>query len=175
MHGEEHNRPDMITILGQLADAALLEAFVTDIVVRTYDGSENEALAANVGLLGARRAGELFSNLARVHVPSRRGECVDLLSRLVHEQGQVPDSTWLSGLRNVAAAIIEALQNGRNAPLRLIWVTGRGAHTISGEPLRRMRRWWSRFSTALRPSMRRTCAAPRVTLLPPPTPLTRPA
>ena len=93
----------------QLADAALLEAFVNDIVVRTYDGSENEALAANAALLGARRAGELFSNLARAHVPSRRGECVDLFSRLVHEQDQLTDSTWLSGLRNVAAAIIEAL------------------------------------------------------------------
>ena len=76
---------------------------------RTYDGSENEALAANAALLGARRAGELFSNLARAHVPSRRGECVDLLSRLVHEHDQAPDSAWLIGLRNIAAAIIEAL------------------------------------------------------------------
>ena len=48
---------DMVTVLGQLADTALLEAFVSDIVVRTYDGSENEALAANAALLGARRAG----------------------------------------------------------------------------------------------------------------------
>jgi hypothetical protein len=37
----------MVTVLGQLADAARLEAFVNDIVVRTYDGSENEAPAAN--------------------------------------------------------------------------------------------------------------------------------
>src|SRR4029453_12958736 len=34
---EEPSRPDMITILGQLGDAALLEAFVNDIVARTYD------------------------------------------------------------------------------------------------------------------------------------------
>jgi hypothetical protein len=60
-------------------------------------------------LLGARRAGELFCNLARAYLPARRGECMDLFSRLVHEQDQPPDSAWLSGLRNIAEAIIEAL------------------------------------------------------------------
>ncbi len=107
MNGKEPSRSDMVTVLGRLADAPLLEAFVNDIVVRTYDGSENEALAANAALLGARKAGELFSNLARAHVPSRRGECVDLLSRLVHQQA---DLAWLSQWRKIAAAIIEALQ-----------------------------------------------------------------
>jgi len=109
MDGEEPSRPDMVTVLGQLGDAALLEAFVNDIVVRTYDGRENEALAANAALLSPRRAGELFANLARAHVPSHRGECVDLLSRLVQEQDRAPDSAWPSGLRKLAAAIIEAL------------------------------------------------------------------
>lgn len=109
MDGEEPSRPNMVTVLGQLADAALLEAFVTDIVARTYDGSENEALAANAALLGPRRAVELLTNLARAHVPSHRGDCVDLLSRLVHEQDRALDSAWLRGLRKLAAAIIEAL------------------------------------------------------------------
>jgi len=89
MDGEEPSRPDMVTVLGQLEDAALLEAFVNDIVARTYDGSENEALAANAALLGPRRAVELFSNLARAHVPSHRGQCVDLLSRLVQRRTAV--------------------------------------------------------------------------------------
>jgi hypothetical protein len=114
MEVEEPSRPDMVMILGQLADAALLEAFVNDIVARTYDGSENDALAANAALLGARRAGKLFSNLVRAHAPSRRRECVDLLSRLVHEQDHALDSAWLSGLRNIAAAIIEALPKRQN-------------------------------------------------------------
>jgi hypothetical protein len=109
MHEEKPSRGDMVAVLGQLADAALLETFVNDIVMRTYDGSENEALAANAALLGARKMGELFSNLARAHVPVRRGACVDLFSRLVREQDQAPDPARLSGLRNIAAAIIEAL------------------------------------------------------------------
>lgn len=109
MRGEEPSRLDMVTVLGQLADTALLETFVGDIVMRTYDGSENEALAANAALLGARRAGELFSNLAGAHVPSRREECVDLLSRLIHERGGAPSAAWQSGLRAFAAAVIEAL------------------------------------------------------------------
>jgi hypothetical protein len=109
MRGEEPSRSDMVTVLGRLADAPLLEAFVNDIVVRTYDGSENEALATNAAWLGARRAGKLFSNLARAHMPLRREECVDLLSRLVHEQGRAPGTAWRSGLRAFAAAVIEAL------------------------------------------------------------------
>jgi hypothetical protein len=99
----------MISVLGQLADVAGLDAFVNDIVVRTYDGSENEALAVNAALLGARRVGELFANLARAQVPTRRRECVDLLSRLVHEYDHARDSAWQSGLRKIAAAIIDAL------------------------------------------------------------------
>jgi predicted 2-oxoglutarate/Fe(II)-dependent dioxygenase YbiX len=108
-HGEEPSRSDMVTALGQLADAALLESFVTDIVVRKYDGSENEALAARAALLGARKAGELVSALARAHVPSRRGDCVDLLSRLVREHDHAINAPWRSGLRQIAAAIIAAL------------------------------------------------------------------
>jgi hypothetical protein len=109
MDGEGPSRPDMITILGQLADAALLEAFVNGVVIRRYDGSENEALAATAAWLTARRAAELFSNLARAHVPSRRRACVDLLSRLVHERGPAPAAAWRSGLRALGAAVIEAL------------------------------------------------------------------
>jgi hypothetical protein len=109
IHGEEPSRPDMITVLGQVADATLLEAFINDIVNRTFDGSENEALAATAALLGARRAGELFSNLARAQWPSRRGECVGLFSRLVQAQGSILRSAWLSGLRDMAEAIVEAL------------------------------------------------------------------
>jgi hypothetical protein len=109
VHEEAPSRGDMVTALGQLADAALLETFVNDIVMRTYEGSENKALAANAALLGARRSGELFSNLARAHVPSRRRECVDLLSRLIHEQDHALDAAWLSGVRNIAAGIIGAL------------------------------------------------------------------
>ena len=52
---------------------------------------------------------------------------MDLLSRLVHEQDQVPDSTWPSGLRNVAAGIIEALpkQQKRTAAPDLGYGSGR--------------------------------------------------
>ncbi|MBY0496320.1 MAG: hypothetical protein K2Y23_19095 [Cyanobacteria bacterium] len=67
-------------------------------------------------LLGARRSGELLSNLVRAHMPSRRRECVDLLSRLVHEQDHALDSAWLSGLRNLAAAIIETLPKRQKRP-----------------------------------------------------------
>jgi hypothetical protein len=63
----------------------------------------------NAALLGARREGKLFSNLARADVPSRRRECVDLLSCLVREQLPAPDAAWRRGLRAFGASVIEAL------------------------------------------------------------------
>ena len=49
----------MITLLGQLAGAPLLERFIAGVVTREYDGSENEALAANAQRLGPIRLGLL--------------------------------------------------------------------------------------------------------------------
>jgi hypothetical protein len=118
--------------------------------------------------------GELFADVARAHVPTRGRECMDLLSRLVREHDHARDSAWPSGLRKIAAPIIEALpkRQKRSATSDLDDRLAR-PHDI-GEPQSRMRRWCACSSTALRPSMHRTCAAPRATPLPPPTRSTPP-
>ena len=45
---KESDRSEMIALLGQLADAPLLERFIARVVTREYDGGENEVMAANV-------------------------------------------------------------------------------------------------------------------------------
>lgn len=104
---KEGDRGQMITLLGRLGDAALLERFVGQVVPRDYDGSENEALATNVRMLGPRKVGELLSNVACENMPRLHNECVNLLSRLVDEHGR--EEGWTPALWEVAAAIVDAL------------------------------------------------------------------
>jgi len=107
--GKESDRSDMIALLGQLADAPLLERFIAGVVTREYDGSENEAMAANVQLLGSIHAGQLLSHLAIENMRFFPAECVNLLSRLTRELGLEPTADWIAPQREIGAAIVGAL------------------------------------------------------------------
>jgi len=106
---KESDRSDMIALLGQLADAPLLERFIAGVVTREYDGSENEAIAANVRWLGPIQGGRLLSHLAIENMRSFPAACVDLLSRLTRELGLEPTTGWIAALREIGAAIVGAL------------------------------------------------------------------
>src|SRR2546426_3473158 len=49
--GQEPSRAEMLDTLGRLGDAELLERFLSGIVIRKYDGTENAVLAAHARLL----------------------------------------------------------------------------------------------------------------------------
>ena len=106
---KESDRSDMIALLGQLADAPQLERFIAGVVTREYDGSENEAIAANVRSLGPMLAGQLLSHLAIENMRSFPAACVDLLSRLTRELGLEPTTGWIAALQEIGAAIVGAL------------------------------------------------------------------
>jgi len=106
---KESDRRDMIALLGQLADAPLLERFIAGVVTREYNGSENEAMAANVQCLGPIQAGQLLSNLAIENMRFFPAECVNLLSRLTRELGLEPTADWIEALREISTAIVGAL------------------------------------------------------------------
>jgi hypothetical protein len=106
---KEADRSDMIALLGQLADAPLLERFIAGVVTREYDGSENKVLAAHVRWLGPMQTGQLLSHLAIENMRTFPGACVDLLSRLTRESGLEPTAAWIAALREIAAAIVGAL------------------------------------------------------------------
>ncbi len=124
-HPGRHKEPDrsvMIALAGQLADerseckpdraqlsghVPLLERFVGGVVTREYDGTENEALAANAPLLGPQKSGQLFTRLANENMRLFPGACADLLKRLI---GRVPATAeWIAAFRDIGAAIVEAL------------------------------------------------------------------
>jgi hypothetical protein len=122
---KESDPSDMIALLGQLADAPLLERFIAGVVTREYSGSENEATAANVQWLSAIQAGQLLSHLAIENMPFFPAECVNLLSRLTRESGLEPTADWIEALRKVGAAIVGALldlrQRSPDQPDRHWW------------------------------------------------------
>jgi hypothetical protein len=99
----------MIALLGQLADAPLLKRFVAGVVTREYDGTENEAVAANVRWLAAIQAGRILSHLAIENMPIFPAACVNLLSRLTGELGSETTADWIVALQAIGAAIVGAL------------------------------------------------------------------
>ncbi|PYS55140.1 MAG: hypothetical protein DMF76_26280 [Acidobacteria bacterium] len=107
---KESDRSDMIALLGQLADAPLLERFIAGVVTREYDGSENQAMATNVrGLVGPIRAGQLLSHLAIENMRFFPAACVNLLWRLTRELGLESTADWIAASREIGAAIVRAL------------------------------------------------------------------
>jgi hypothetical protein len=114
--GKESDRSDMISFLGQLADAPLLGRFVAGVVTREYDGTENEALAANVRCLGPIRAAQFLPRLAIENMRFFPAACVNLLSRLTRESGLNPAADWVATLREIGAAVVEALPDLKRRP-----------------------------------------------------------
>ena len=72
----------MITALTKLKAPALLERFLTEAVVLSYDGSENAALLASIKVLEDARAAAVLSTLVSARIPERPSECAELLLAL---------------------------------------------------------------------------------------------
>ncbi len=106
---KEPSRAEMLKLLGKLGERALLERFIDGVVTRQYDGSENEALTANVPLLGAAATGELFAQLMHENMRLFHRGCVNLLRRVIRERGEELTAEWGQESRKVAAVIVEAL------------------------------------------------------------------
>ena len=76
------DRIEMIAALRKLNAPPLLERFLREAVVSSYDGSENATLLASVKVLGETQAAEVFSTLVSARMPERPNECVELLLAL---------------------------------------------------------------------------------------------
>ena len=102
-------RVEMVELLAALGERALLARFVSGVVTRQFDGSENEVLAANAPWLGAPQARELFVKVVSENMHSFPCECVNLLTRTIGDPGNGLTEDWKTALHCVAAAIVEAL------------------------------------------------------------------
>jgi len=107
--GPVASRAEMIHLLGTLGEAALLARFIHGVVIRQFDGSENEALAAHAPLLTAVQAGGLLARLARENMRLFPGSCVNLLACILHELTEPMTVVWRTALCKLASAIVESL------------------------------------------------------------------
>ena len=76
------DRIEMIAALRKLNAPALLERFLREVVISSYDGSENAALLASVNVLGDTQAAAVLSGLVSAQMPKRPNECTELLLAL---------------------------------------------------------------------------------------------
>ena len=102
-------REEMLRLLKELGDAALLEEFIAGVVTREYDGAENTVLAASARVLGAAAAGRLFSDLVLAQMQQCPGPCVELLRKLVSKRAEAAKKDWVPALRRVAGAAVSEL------------------------------------------------------------------
>ncbi|MBW0000927.1 MAG: 2OG-Fe(II) oxygenase [Verrucomicrobia bacterium] len=102
-------RVEMLELLDGTRDADLIGRFIEKVVVPQYDGGENAQLVACSRLLEPPKAAELFSALVQTHMPRLHGACVDLLSRLVSNQGRKPAPGLLAANRKIAGSTVKAL------------------------------------------------------------------
>jgi hypothetical protein len=76
------DRIEMLAALTKLSAPALLDRFLREAVTSSYDGSENAALLASVGVLGGMQAAGVLSTLVSARMPERPNECAELLLAL---------------------------------------------------------------------------------------------
>ena len=76
------DRAKMIAALVELNAPALLDRFIREVVISSYDGSENAVLLSSAGVLGDKQAAAVLSALVEARMPDRPSECAELLLTL---------------------------------------------------------------------------------------------
>jgi hypothetical protein len=113
-------RPDkrdgMIRLLIRLGEALLLEEFISDVVMRDYDGSDNDALTDGISLLGEKRAGELYASLIAGKMEPYHGYCVDLLKTFAGWHKATKNQEWRKALLQMARAAVSGLHEVGKKP-----------------------------------------------------------
>ena len=119
------DRLTMLAILTELNCSELLEAFIREVVVVDYDGSENGALIRAAGILSETQAAALFSALIGARMPKHPNACAELLRALPAN----PPPSFLA----VADAAVEGLDGIETPKPENAWEPfGRGRPTGLG-------------------------------------------
>ena len=83
--------------------------FLRDVMLARYDGSENEALAAVLDMLGPPGAEYFLLDMIGAHLRRRPAAMLGLLWRLDEAHGAAADSAWDVVLRETVRAALEVL------------------------------------------------------------------
>jgi hypothetical protein len=99
----------------RLGEVPFVERFISGIVTKEYDGSENVALIAVAPLVGEAKASDLFSGLVSANMRRFHGSCIEFLTGLVkllqepEEPVVKPAAKWDTAVRQVAGAVVAGL------------------------------------------------------------------
>ena len=99
----------MLRLLAETRDERGAERFLRDVIPARYDGSENEALAAVLDMLGPPGAEYFLLDMLDAHLRRRPAAVLDLLWRLDEAPGAAADSAWDVVLRETVRAALEVL------------------------------------------------------------------
>ena len=131
------DRGAMLRLLAAADAADLAVGFLRRAVMAEYDGSENEAFAEVMPLIGAEETGEFLVGLVEKQLPRRPGCVVDLLALAEEVADLTDDVAW----RDVLHKSVGAALTGLEAALKR-QVEARADRDARGSTL--LDRYWAR-------------------------------
>ena len=106
---DAEGRARMLRLLAATGDEAQAERFLRTVVLARYDGSENEALAVVVDMIGPSAARRFLPDLAAAHLRRRPADILALLRCLDETRDDVSGAAWDRALRAAVRAVLQAL------------------------------------------------------------------
>ena len=99
----------MLRLLADTRDEESAARFLREVILVRYDGSEDEALAAVLDMLGPPGAEYFLLDMIGAHLRRRPAATLGLLWRLDEAHGAAADSAWEVVLRETVRAALEVL------------------------------------------------------------------
>ena len=120
------NRSEMLHLLTLFKEPPLLERFISHIITKTYDGSENTALVTAATLFNPETVSRLFSQLISTHLERCPTPCIDLLSLIIEKidrfEAQTITTATVAALKNMGKVpltpnLLERIRHERKTPI----------------------------------------------------------
>ena len=109
-HDEDaQGRSAMLRLLRTTGDEDQAERFLQEVVLPRYDGSENEALAVVVDMIGPSAARRFLLDLVGEHLRRRPTDSLALLRCLAETRDEAAGSAWAGALRDTVRTVLLAL------------------------------------------------------------------
>ena len=106
---DAQGRTRMLRLLCTTGDEDQAARFLREVVLARYDGSENEALAVVVDMIGPSAARRFLLDLAGAHLRRRPADTLALLRCLDETRDESAGSDWDGVLRDTVRAALRAL------------------------------------------------------------------
>ena len=101
--GDEQDRAAMLRLLRSKGDGEVAAGFVDRVVMANYDGSENDALAAVLPVMGPTEAGDILPWFVEEHLPRRFSDVVQMLVAAAVECAEARSASGVADPATAAA------------------------------------------------------------------------